>query len=109
MPYWSSSWSQSTSVSISRGQGAYILPRLPADRPSDPPVAHAVRGVDPFDVVDPAGDAAQARESFAFDRVGEVAASGIVRPPQPHRPSREQLRRVAASLGVEPALRDLVQ
>lgn len=83
------------------GPGAHVLPRLPADRPSNPPVAHVVRGFDPFDVADPAGDAAQARESFAFDRVGEVAASGIVRPPQ--------LRRVAASLGVEPALRDLVQ
>ena len=51
----------------------------------NPPVGGPIGRIDPFDMADPVGDAAKPRKTLPFDGVLEVAATRIVRAPQPPR------------------------
>ena len=75
----------------------------------NPPVGGPIGRIDPFDMADPVGDAAKPRKTLPFDGVLEVAATRIVRAPQPHPPAGKQLRGVLPSLGVKLAFRHLIQ
>ena len=83
--------------------------KLPPGRLANSPISRSIGCVDPFDMTNPVGDAAEPRETLPFDGMLEIAASRIVRAPQPYPSAGEQLRGIPPGLGVEFAFRRLIQ